>query len=279
MKPSLQESFYYAKLIGPSNEPEELQKYSGNLLYCWIEEQLQYWPNSKRLVTEWIVIAGELFDGVIVRDELSISDMPPVQLSSLFGSSEKDINIYIKSLKGTFIDAIHEEISPTTIESCNVPPKDTILSATKSLPMNWNAVDSFTKNHIQSDESYDEQRIAIDLVCSQIDKYINPSDQTIFTKNVGIRGFPGSGKTWCSLYVALYGLSKGLLVLPTALLAKRALQLGGNHWHKLFWIPIEKNLGIHRRAELALARILRDHKTHHLLLTLDILVCDEIGMS
>ena len=103
------------------------------------------------------------------------------------------------------------------------------------------------------------------------------SDQTSFTKNVGIRGFPGSGKTWCSLYCSLHALSKGLVVLPTALLAKRAIQLGGKHWHKMFHIPTDRNLSIHRRAELAIISILRDAKTLHLLLTLDILICDEIG--
>jgi hypothetical protein len=277
MKPSLRESFRYAKLIGQSDEPEDLQRYSDNLLYCWIEEQLQYWANSKRLITEWIVIAGELFDGVIVRNELSISDMPPVQLSSLFGSSEEETITYIRSLKNTFIDAIHEELTPITFELCSIPSKATILSASKSLPMNWDAVDKFTRNPIQSEDSFEEQRTAINVACSQIDKYINPGNQTVFTKNVGIRGFPGSGKTWCSLYIAIYGLSKGLIVLPTALLAKRALQLGGTHWHKLFYIPIEKNLGIHRKAELALSSIIRDAKLLHLLLCIDVLICDEIG--
>ena len=35
---SLREAFYYAKLIGPSNNPDDLQMYSNQLLYRWIEE-------------------------------------------------------------------------------------------------------------------------------------------------------------------------------------------------------------------------------------------------
>lgn len=62
------------------------------------------------------------------------------------------------------------------------------------------------------------------------------SDQTTFTKNVGICGFPGSGKTWCSLYTSLHALSKGLVVLLIALLAKQAIQLGVKHWRKMFYI-------------------------------------------
>ena len=115
------------------------------------------------------------------------------------------------------------------------------------------------------------------MCCQQINKYLDLSDQNTFTKNVGIRGFPGSGKTWCSLYVALCALSKGLVVLPTALLAKRAIQLGGKHWHKIFHIPTDNNLSVHRRAKLALISIIRDAKSYHLLMVLDVFVCDEIG--
>ena len=103
------------------------------------------------------------------------------------------------------------------------------------------------------------------------------TNQSTFTKNVGLRGFPGSGKTWCSLYVSLYALSKGLLVMSVALLAKRGIQIGGTHWHKLYCIPTERHFSIHRRAELALLHILRDEKKHQTLLTVDILICDEIG--
>ena len=273
---SIRESMRYAKLIGPSNEVDDLQRYSNELLYKWIEEQLQYFPNLLRVLCEWIVLAGELFDSIIVRDEFAISDMPAVQLSSLFGNSDEEKTQYINSQKSKFIDAIRKELNSTTID---IPTNESLLSATMSSPLDWDALDAFTQNNIQSDESYEEQKLAIKICFNQIDKYVNLSDQTSFIKNVGIRGFPGSGKTWCSLYASLYALSKGLLVLPVALLAKRALMLGGKHYHKLFHIPSDQNnnLGIYRKAELAILSILGDAKTHHLLLTLDVLICDEIG--
>ena len=183
------------------------------------------------------------------------------------------MKFYVKSLKSTFIDAIHKELGVATFEACNIPVKEVFLNATKLLPLAWNGVDSFTCNHeIQSKDSFIEQHAAIEMCCQQINKYLNISDQYTFTKNVGIRGFPGSGKTWCSLYVALCALSKGLFVLPTALLAKRAIQLGGKHWHKMFHIRTDNCLGVHRRAELALICILRDAVSYHLLMILDILV-------
>ena len=104
MHDSIRKSFRYAKLIGSSNDPSDLQVYSDNLLYRYIEDQLKYFPNSKRVLTEWITITGDLFDSVILRNEISISDMPPVQLSSLFGSSEESIREYCQTKKGIFYE-------------------------------------------------------------------------------------------------------------------------------------------------------------------------------
>ena len=276
MHDSIRESFRYAKLIGSSNDPSDLQVYSNNLLYRYIEDQLQYFPNSKRVLTEWITIAGDLFDSVILRNEISISDMPPVQLSSLFGSSEESIREYCQTKKGIFYDAIKLELEDS-MALCNVPSKDDIFAATKSDPLSWDAVDNMQQNRHQSDASFTEQKLAVQTCCDAIDKYANVIDQTSMTKNIGIRGFPGSGKTWCSLYVASYAMSKGLFTLPTALLSKRAIQLGGIHWHKLFCIPTERNMNNHRKAELAIIQILRKPKTLQLLLCLDVLICDEMG--
>ena len=61
------------------------------------------------MLSEWIVIAGELFDSIIIRDELSISQMPAVQLTTLFGSSSNEMKEYMYHLKETFVNAMHME--------------------------------------------------------------------------------------------------------------------------------------------------------------------------
>ena len=78
IQPSIREALRYAKLIGPSNNKQDLECYSDQLLYLWIEEQLQCFSIGRRILSEWIVIAGDLFDSVIVRDELAITQMPAV---------------------------------------------------------------------------------------------------------------------------------------------------------------------------------------------------------
>ena len=78
--------------------------------------------------------------------------------------------------------------------------------------------------------------------------------------------------------MASYTLSKGLLVLPTALLAKRTNHLRGKHWHKIFCIQTEKNLSVYRRVEIALINIIHNEKVKQILLSLDVLIHDKISM-
>merc|ERR1712197_5293 len=100
----------YAKLIGNSNREDDLKRYSNKLLYLWIEEQLQYFPIGRRILSEWIVIAGELFDSIIIKNELTITQMPAVQLTSLLGSSTIELKNHISGLKSTFVDVINIEL-------------------------------------------------------------------------------------------------------------------------------------------------------------------------
>ena len=124
--------------------------------------------------------------------------MPAVQLRSLLGSSTNALKSYIHDLKSIFVDAINMELKDC-IESCHVPSKIDIMNATKSDPLDWDAYSSLTKNDNQSEESFTEQKLGIRVATKAIDKYCDVGNLT-YTKNVGLRGFPGSGKTWCSLY-------------------------------------------------------------------------------
>eukprot|EP00957_Ditylum_brightwellii_P038123 2883172-Ditylum_brightwellii.AAC.1 len=92
----IRESLWYAKLIGPSDDEADLQRYSNRLLHQFIEEQMMYFPNSLCVVCDWIVIAGDLFDNMIVHNSTPITDLPPVQQSMLFSKTEEEIEAYRK---------------------------------------------------------------------------------------------------------------------------------------------------------------------------------------
>ena len=88
MHPTMQECLRYCKLIGNDNYTDALQEYANNLTKRYVEEQVQYFPNTQRVIDYWIVTAHELFCSIIVRDELPVTEMPPVLLSNLLASNE-----------------------------------------------------------------------------------------------------------------------------------------------------------------------------------------------
>lgn len=277
MHGSIRECLRNAKLIGEETDRDSLVDYSNRLLYRWIEEQLQYFHTSRRVFGELVVTAGELFDSVIIDDEISINDIPPVQLSSLFASTDEGVKEYANRLKADYIDAILMEVESVPGGENELPTKEQLMECTKSNTLGWNAYEALEKFDGQSEESHEEQKLAVKLCTTAIDKYCSLDGQRSIAKNIGIRGFPGSGKTWCSLYCCLYALSKGLFCLPTAVLAKRAIQLGGTHWHSMFCIIPDKKTNVHRKAELAVCQLMRDPQKLNVLRTLDVLFCDEIG--
>ena len=88
LQPSFWEAFRVAKLIGPSDEINELQKYSDALLRRFIEDQLVFFPKSKRVIDRWILSARELLNGVIVDNDIPISDLPACQFTALYADDD-----------------------------------------------------------------------------------------------------------------------------------------------------------------------------------------------
>ena len=273
---SLRDALRHAKLIGPSNDPAELQRYSDSLLRLFVTQQLVFYPNSKRIIDSWIVSAGELFDSVIVNDAIPITDMPPVQLSTLYEEVEERPKAYVAECRESIVETAIIELRSSVL-LCEIPSKEDILGSSKEHPLDWNPFLSYKQCEGQPLESFHEQKRAIKRCKESIDKYCDILAQNTFNKCVVLRGFPGSGKTWTMQYIALYAASKGLNIMTTAMMARRAITIGGSHIHNLFCLPTENNLSVHRCAELAIVKILRDPVKLHLLLILDVLFCDEIG--
>jgi hypothetical protein len=277
LKENLRESFRCANLIGPLNDDDSLQQYSNELLKKFIKEQLQYFPNSKRVIDSWIIVAGELLDEVLVHNSIPINNMPAVQQSTLFASTEEECVKYIESTKVNVIKSAMSELKEESIQRCSIPSIESIVAAKKESPITWNAYESFRQNNSQPDSSFVEQQFAVKNCIKTIESYRNGMFHNSFTKSIGIRGYAGCGKSFIMQYVLLYAMSQGLLCIPTAMMSRRSVFLGGKHIHILFGIPAERNLSPHRMAEIAITKLLRDPKKLNLLRVLDCLFLDEIG--
>ena len=113
------------------------------------------------------------------------------------------------------------------VETWNIPSKDDLMNATVGNEIEWDPVASISRSPAQSQESFLEQKLSISTCKKAIDSYCDVLQQTSFTKSVIIRGHPGAGKIFFMLYATMYAISKGLNIITTAQMAKRALQLGG----------------------------------------------------
>ncbi|MGB0404839.1 MAG: hypothetical protein ACPGDB_01450, partial [Fusobacterium sp.] len=107
---NLKNALRYAKLIGPSDNKSDLEYYSNQLQKKFIEEQLVYFPNSSKMISNWIIIAGELFDSVIINDEIPITEMPPVLQTQLECVQEEKIYVELDKIKKAIIDSSYQEL-------------------------------------------------------------------------------------------------------------------------------------------------------------------------
>ena len=78
-------------------------------------------------------------------------------------------------------------------------------------------------------------------------------------------------------YYAIYAVSKDLRMTTTALMAKRALQISGTHWHKVFIFRTEKNLTPHRVLELSIIKLLQSQKKLDFIMTTNVIFGSEMG--
>ena len=268
--------FEHAKLIGLNNDNQSLDQYSNSIFVKFIEEQLIYFPNSRSLIDSWITISGELFDNVIKKNTIPITDMPSVQFTTLMQSNDEKCKKYLHEMKTEILKSALKELDEAKTR-CNIPSLQSFLNAKKHHPLEWNALSSFRKSFIQPIESYNEQKKAIELCINSIDEYANIHRRN-YVKSCTIRGFAGCGKSWCMQYCLLHCYSKGLLGIPTSVMSRRSVFLGSKHIDHLFGLPFSKlNLSPYQIAENAISKLYRYPEKINLLRAMDILFIDEIG--
>ena len=139
-------------------------------------------------------------------------------------SAEEDIVLHKKNAKSNVIDAAIEELG-VGVDLRNVPSKDNLETASIKRPSNWDAIASLEKKLNQSNESFLEQKLAIETCVYAIDSCRDLSNQGAHIKNIGICRLSGGGKIWSMMNCILHACSKGLNVAPAAMMCKRALKL------------------------------------------------------
>ena len=78
MHRTLRNSLCYAKLIGIDDDEDSLKQYSRLILWGFIEEQLVHLQKHFREIDSFIINYVQIFDDVIIKDSIPITDMPPL---------------------------------------------------------------------------------------------------------------------------------------------------------------------------------------------------------
>ena len=80
-----------------------------------------YYPNGQRIIDSWIVHAGDLFDSIIIDNEVPMTEMPAVQLSALLLERDDIFELFKNGLTSDVIRAALREIGDAH-ERCDIPP-------------------------------------------------------------------------------------------------------------------------------------------------------------
>ena len=140
----------------------------------------------------YITYAAQIFDDIIVKNIVPITDLPPVLQCNLFESTENSITNFWKQTKQSFLNAALTELSQS-IELCRIPPFSELFNSSKTNQLEWDAIQLFKQG---TRESFMEQKEAMSINVQRVNEYMDifGSIGGQFIKSIGVHGAPGSGK-------------------------------------------------------------------------------------
>ena len=163
---------------------------------------------------------------------------------------------------------IFEQLKPANV--MNVP-----TTLNKDPAFCW--IPQLTQLPQQSSRSYHEQCCVLDAIIKTILKYISSGTQCN-ARHILVLGKPGSGKSHVSSIGLLFALNNGLNCYVTSLAARRSSHFRCEHIHRLFCIGINSKDDASTAAEKAVKKISEKPLKRAILLSLDVLLIEEIGL-
>ena len=96
LHPYLQYSFKAAKCFGTETDREHLTTYSNKIANKFFNNQLMYYPNGQWIIDSWVIHSGDLFDTIIIDNDISMNEMHTVKLSALLLEGDDVFEIFKK---------------------------------------------------------------------------------------------------------------------------------------------------------------------------------------
>jgi hypothetical protein len=247
-----------------------------NLTRKYITDHLIFQPISTGAFSRTIKQLDKLLPEFFLENKISYVGQPLILTRSIRQKFSDDFNNMVKTHQFNLACCLKKlctvEGDDAIIHS-NIPTVDDILNGQAK---SWNPIVPRKIN--QSDESFDEQRNAFQILRKAIDRY--KTSQKTFEPSLFATGPPGSGKTFLMCLTLLYAMSRQLTVAVFALTALRARDLGGLHLHDLFLFRDfgSTNYSSTSIAENTLLHLQKFPEKRDFLKTIDIILCEENGL-
>ena len=258
------DSFIYAGLI--PREQFYTRAHVLHLLSMYTRNELLYLPGGSVTFSAKLITAESAFAQLLnVNGTASTLDAPTVLLENISDNLLQSV----LSHKEASQQSLYEQVSTLNVSNLLHFPR-VFDNLQEWLPQ------VIYPDH-QSRESREEQNTVIQRVINSIRARQGSIHNLLRNKNEIILGPPGSGKSHVCRILLSYALMNGLVSMVTSLAARRSNQLGGEHIHRLFGIPVE-NIAAGDIAEKAIVKLTNDPKRQHLLRHLQFLIVEEISV-
>jgi predicted GIY-YIG superfamily endonuclease len=271
---SMRNAFIKARLYNP--DPAHREQSINDLTRKYVMTQLLHQPGGTPQFDRFVVATYNVLKNALMNDSLAADGLPPCMYTHLIRDTNDKIETFMREVLDQVKVVVLKQLQDLQLP--NLPSIEELKSArTNGISSPWDAAADVPRGVHQPLLSYQEQQHALAIGAGIISQYINVRNE-FCPKCFAIVGDPGAGKTTVLNMLVMHAMSRGLNVMVTAVMAERALQLGGTHIHPLFSLPYKQTIRTPGHiADLAIRQVYQQPQKHQLLQRLDVIAIDELG--
>ena len=183
------------------DDPNAMEEQVSMLICLVVQHVFAVQPMTLCQMDNYIIMDKHLFDGVLLSNKIPITELPPCLLTKTLGCKEEKLQLFQEDKARDQPDLISRNLPP----HLNVPHRDAALAAKKQTPISWDPIEQFIQFNGQSENSYCEQKVAIEVGVQAINKYCQRFGPTAATSTRGevVHGAQGRKNTCYFVLAAL----------------------------------------------------------------------------